>query len=146
VKLTTHLRIVPRSKNEWSYISTPPIRLHGVVLSWEEHRDNFTFTLPLIMETSVHPPYWVPCESFELPKLKISLKRPHCESLKDFKNSAKIVLKAGQTHWKLTPWNRAILGKAVNHRLLNSKHLYFLHKISLLDFILCQLNSIHNLI
>jgi hypothetical protein len=24
---------VPRSKNEWSYTSTPPIRLHGVVLS-----------------------------------------------------------------------------------------------------------------
>jgi len=23
----------PRSKNEWNYISTPPIRLHGVVLS-----------------------------------------------------------------------------------------------------------------
>jgi len=23
---------VPRSKNEWSYTSTPPIRLHGVVL------------------------------------------------------------------------------------------------------------------
>jgi hypothetical protein len=29
----THLRLVPRSKNEWSYTSTPPIRLHGVVLS-----------------------------------------------------------------------------------------------------------------
>jgi len=24
---------VPRSKNAWSYTSTPPIRLHGVVLS-----------------------------------------------------------------------------------------------------------------
>jgi len=24
---------VPRSKNEWSYTSTPPVRLHGVVLS-----------------------------------------------------------------------------------------------------------------
>jgi hypothetical protein len=24
---------VPRSKNEWSYTYTPPIRLHGVVLS-----------------------------------------------------------------------------------------------------------------
>jgi len=33
VKLTTHLHLVPRSKNEWSYTSTPPIRLHGVVLS-----------------------------------------------------------------------------------------------------------------
>jgi len=24
---------VPRSKNAWNYTSTPPIRLHGVVLS-----------------------------------------------------------------------------------------------------------------
>jgi len=32
VKLTTH-HLVPRSKNEWSYTPTPPIRLHGVVLS-----------------------------------------------------------------------------------------------------------------
>jgi hypothetical protein len=33
VKLTTHLHLAPRSKNEWSYTSTPPIHLHGVVLS-----------------------------------------------------------------------------------------------------------------
>jgi hypothetical protein len=33
VKLTTHLHLVPRSKNEWSYTFTPPIRLHGVVLN-----------------------------------------------------------------------------------------------------------------
>jgi hypothetical protein len=33
VKLTTHLHLVPRSKNEWSYTSIPPIRLHGMVLS-----------------------------------------------------------------------------------------------------------------
>jgi hypothetical protein len=30
---STHLHLEPRSKNEWSYTSTPPIRLHGVVLS-----------------------------------------------------------------------------------------------------------------
>jgi len=24
---------VPRSNNEWSYTSTPPIRLHGMMLS-----------------------------------------------------------------------------------------------------------------
>jgi hypothetical protein len=29
----THLHLVSRSKNEWSYISTPPLRVHGVVLS-----------------------------------------------------------------------------------------------------------------
>jgi hypothetical protein len=28
-----HLHLVPRSNNEWSYTSVPPIRLHGVVLS-----------------------------------------------------------------------------------------------------------------
>jgi hypothetical protein len=33
VKLTTHLHLVPRSKDAWSYTSTPPIRLHGVVFS-----------------------------------------------------------------------------------------------------------------
>jgi hypothetical protein len=33
VKLTTHLHLVPRSKNAWSHTSTPPIRLHGAVLS-----------------------------------------------------------------------------------------------------------------
>jgi len=30
---------VPRSKNGWSCAPTPPIRLHGVVLSYGEHRD-----------------------------------------------------------------------------------------------------------
>jgi hypothetical protein len=33
VKLTTHHHLVPRSKNAWSFISNPPIRLYGVVLS-----------------------------------------------------------------------------------------------------------------
>jgi len=32
-KLTTHFHLVPRSKNAWGYTSTPPIRLHGAVLS-----------------------------------------------------------------------------------------------------------------
>jgi len=44
VKLTTYLHLVPRSKNAWSYSSTPPIRLHGVVLSKKKHRGNFNFT------------------------------------------------------------------------------------------------------
>jgi hypothetical protein len=43
--MDTHLSIVPRSKNTWSYTSTSPICLHGVVLI--KHRDNYTFTLPL---------------------------------------------------------------------------------------------------
>jgi hypothetical protein len=33
VKQTTRLHLVRRSKDEWSYTSIPPIRLHGVVLS-----------------------------------------------------------------------------------------------------------------
>jgi hypothetical protein len=33
VKLTTHLHLVPGSKNEWSCTFTPPVRFHGVVLS-----------------------------------------------------------------------------------------------------------------
>jgi hypothetical protein len=28
-----HSHLMPRSKNEWSYTSIPPVRLHGVVLS-----------------------------------------------------------------------------------------------------------------
>jgi hypothetical protein len=28
-----HSHLVPRSKNAWSYISTPPVHLHGAVLS-----------------------------------------------------------------------------------------------------------------
>jgi hypothetical protein len=42
VKLTTHLHIVSRSKNEWSYTSTPQY----VFMAWYlvKHRDNITFT------------------------------------------------------------------------------------------------------
>jgi hypothetical protein len=47
VKLTTHLHLVPSSKNEWRYTYTPPIRLHGVVLSQKKHRDKFTFAFTL---------------------------------------------------------------------------------------------------
>jgi len=46
VKLTTHLHLVPSSKNEWSYTSTPQTRLHGAVLGYKKHKDNFT--LPLL--------------------------------------------------------------------------------------------------
>jgi hypothetical protein len=53
VELTTHLHLVPRSKNEWSYISTSPIRLHGVVLIKKKHRDNFTFTFTFKREEIV---------------------------------------------------------------------------------------------
>jgi hypothetical protein len=40
------LHLVPRSKNEWSYTFTPPIRLHGVVLRWSTGT-----TLPLYLFT-----------------------------------------------------------------------------------------------
>jgi hypothetical protein len=52
VKLTTYLHLVPRSKNEWSYASTPPMRLHGVVLSLKKHRDKFT--LAVIDHTGIY--------------------------------------------------------------------------------------------
>jgi hypothetical protein len=61
VGLATHLHLVPRSGSAWSCASTPPIRLHGVVLCWAQgqlhlfhvlmaqwlskHRDSFTFAL-----------------------------------------------------------------------------------------------------
>jgi hypothetical protein len=48
VKITIHLHLVPRSKNAWSYISTP----HYVFMAWysvkRKHRDNFTLTVRLI--------------------------------------------------------------------------------------------------
>jgi hypothetical protein len=44
MKLTTHLHLVPRSKNAWSCIPTPQYAsCRGAHL---KHRDNFTFTLP----------------------------------------------------------------------------------------------------
>jgi hypothetical protein len=46
VKLTTHLHLVPRSKNDWSYTSTLPIRLHGVLLN-PNTGTNLPFSLPL---------------------------------------------------------------------------------------------------
>jgi hypothetical protein len=43
VRLTTHLHLVPRSKNEWSYTSTSQYAFMAWCLVM--HRDNFTFTL-----------------------------------------------------------------------------------------------------
>jgi hypothetical protein len=45
VTLTTNLRLVPKSRNKWSYTSTPPILLHGVVLNLSKGK-----TLPLPLE------------------------------------------------------------------------------------------------
>jgi hypothetical protein len=36
-------------KNAWSYTSTPPIRLHGVVLNLKTCRDNFTVYIIIII-------------------------------------------------------------------------------------------------
>jgi hypothetical protein len=43
-----------QSGNFWSHprTSTPPVRLHGVVLSYKKHRDNFTCTLLLYFLTT----------------------------------------------------------------------------------------------
>jgi hypothetical protein len=46
VRLTTHHDLMPKTKNEWSYTCTPPIRLHGVVLSLKKKAQGqlyFTF-------------------------------------------------------------------------------------------------------
>jgi hypothetical protein len=48
VKLIKHLNLVPRSKNEWSYTSTPAMRLHDVVLTKSTRITlpfTFTFTI-----------------------------------------------------------------------------------------------------
>jgi hypothetical protein len=42
MKLTTHLHLVLRSKNERSYTFNPLIRLHGVVLSLKNAGTNLT--------------------------------------------------------------------------------------------------------
>jgi hypothetical protein len=44
-----YLHLVPRVKNKWSYNSTPPIRLRGVV-------DNFIFTFAF---TFTSPPAYI---------------------------------------------------------------------------------------
>jgi len=45
--MTTHLHLVPRSKNEWSYTSTPQY----VFMVWWliKYRDYFVFTLVLYL-------------------------------------------------------------------------------------------------
>jgi len=43
VKLTTHLHLGPRSKNEWSYTFNPQYAF--MVWCLVKRRDNFTFTL-----------------------------------------------------------------------------------------------------
>jgi hypothetical protein len=42
VKVTTHLHLVPRSKNAWNYISTRQYAFMAWFLV--KHRDKFTFT------------------------------------------------------------------------------------------------------
>jgi len=52
VKLTTHLHLVPTSKNEWSYTSIPQYAFMAWCLV--KHRDNFTFTLDESLLPGVH--------------------------------------------------------------------------------------------
>jgi hypothetical protein len=44
LKLTTHLHLVPRSKNEWICTSTPQYGFMAWCSVKKEHRDNFSFT------------------------------------------------------------------------------------------------------
>jgi hypothetical protein len=49
MNLTTHLPLVPRSKDEWSYTFTPPIRLHGVVLALKKALRQLYLTVPYLL-------------------------------------------------------------------------------------------------
>jgi hypothetical protein len=67
VKLTTHLFIVRRSKNAWSYTSTPQYAFRAWCLV--KHRDNFTFTSvlytkPLISMSFYKKVYYGNCENY----------------------------------------------------------------------------------
>jgi hypothetical protein len=53
MKLTTHLHLVPRSKNEWSYISTPPY----VFMAWcSVKAQGLLYLLPLVVSLSAEFP------------------------------------------------------------------------------------------
>jgi hypothetical protein len=52
MKLTTHLHIVPKTKNEWSYTSTTQYAF--IVWCLIKHRDNFTFLPHLYTGNTVH--------------------------------------------------------------------------------------------
>jgi hypothetical protein len=58
VKLTTHLHLVPRSKNEWSCTSTPQYAFMVCAVQLKQ-RDNFSFHFMhrglLVQENSIHP-------------------------------------------------------------------------------------------
>jgi hypothetical protein len=53
VKLTTPLHVVLRSKNEWSYTSSPQYAF----MAWcsVKHRDNFTFYHYISKYLTIHP-------------------------------------------------------------------------------------------
>jgi len=44
VRLTAHFHLVPRSKNEWSFMSTPQYAFMAWCSVKEKAQDNFTFT------------------------------------------------------------------------------------------------------
>jgi hypothetical protein len=57
IKMNDHLHPVPRSVNAWSYTSTPPIRLHGMVLSLKKITG--TLPLPYLTEIGCEDVNWV---------------------------------------------------------------------------------------
>jgi hypothetical protein len=74
VKLTTHLHLVSRSQNAWSYLHSP-ICIHGVVLKL---KSTFTFTFTTVSRQALgrtqYPIQWVP------QALSLRLKRPKREA------------------------------------------------------------------
>jgi len=64
MKLTTHLHLVPRSKDAWRYTSIPPIRLHGVVLDLKKkHEDNFSLPFMLYIRLKCECSYIMPLDA-----------------------------------------------------------------------------------
>jgi hypothetical protein len=55
VKLTTHLHLVPRSKNAWSYTSTPQYAFVAWFSVKKKHMDNFTFAFMYIRRVEPVP-------------------------------------------------------------------------------------------
>jgi hypothetical protein len=83
---------VPRSKNAWSYTSTPPIRLYGVVLIKKAHEIEYSSVNRTMIVTELS--MWQHC-CFNLAEIvfRVRLKFEGKRPLEEPKRDWKIVLK-----------------------------------------------------